>query len=382
MSSTSEGLEWEDSPGRGWVEQFVQVLPEGVLIVDQTGTYITCNAAAADILGVSLLGQTESHEIAALVGDVRYPDGSSCPADEQPLRRSLLRGETVRGEQILLRRRDGHEIVLVVTSAPLRDENGAVVGAGALLHDVSGIRALAHEKDAFLRTVSHDLKNRLNAATGWVQVLQRRLGRLQEPEQAHFAPGLAALDANLQRLGSMVDELVDLTRLQLGRPLPLRRTAVDLVALAHEIAAEQQQQTDRHVIRVETAEPTVVGEWDRARIERVLANLVTNAIQYSPAGGDVVVSVAVERALAQSWAVVRVRDQGLGVPAGDLPRLFQQFYRGRNVADRIEGTGLGLAGARQIVEQHGGSIAAESAEGAGSTFVVRLPLSAVPPATA
>jgi signal transduction histidine kinase len=105
-------------------------------------------------------------------------------------------------------------------------------------------------------------------------------------------------------------------------------------------------------------------------VERVVANLVSNAIKYSPGGGDVRVELAAEA----GWAVLRVQDQGVGIPAADLPRVFEQFHRAANVAGRIGGTGLGLAGARHIVEQHGGSIALESQEGVGTTVTVRLPL--------
>jgi signal transduction histidine kinase len=109
------------------------------------------------------------------------------------------------------------------------------------------------------------------------------------------------------------------------------------------------------------------------RLERVLENLLSNAIKYSPEGGSITVAIADEE-IGGPWAVLTVRDQGLGIPAADLPRVFERFQRARNVEGRIGGTGIGLASARQIVEQHGGTIAAESAEGTGSTFTVRLPL--------
>jgi signal transduction histidine kinase len=113
----------------------------------------------------------------------------------------------------------------------------------------------------------------------------------------------------------------------------------------------------------------VIGDWDGPRLRRVLDNLLSNAIKYSPAGGEVVVTLAADG----DSAVLRVRDQGLGIPAEDLPHIFERFRRARNAAE-IVGTGLGLSGARQLVEQHGGTIQVESQEGAGSTFTVRLPL--------
>jgi signal transduction histidine kinase len=115
------------------------------------------------------------------------------------------------------------------------------------------------------------------------------------------------------------------------------------------------------------------------RLDRVLDNLLSNAIKFSPNGGGITVAVAHEDVVGGPWAVVAVRDQGLGIPAADLPRVFERFRRARNVEGRIGGTGIGLASVRQIVEQHGGAITVESVEGAGSTFTVRLPLALTAP---
>jgi signal transduction histidine kinase len=105
----------------------------------------------------------------------------------------------------------------------------------------------------------------------------------------------------------------------------------------------------------------------------VLANLFSNAIKYSPEGGTITVTLGHEVDHIGTWAVVRVRDHGVGIPAQDLALVFQRFHRGSNVTGRISGTGLGLAGARQIVELHGGTISVESEPGSGSTFTLRLP---------
>jgi signal transduction histidine kinase len=115
--------------------------------------------------------------------------------------------------------------------------------------------------------------------------------------------------------------------------------------------------------------------WDGPRLERVLGNLLSNAVKYSPGGGAIRVGIATEQADGVAWAVLSVQDHGVGIPTGDLPRLFVAFLRSANVVGRIAGTGLGLAAVYQIVTQHGGTVSAESQEGRGSTFTVRLPLS-------
>jgi len=118
----------------------------------------------------------------------------------------------------------------------------------------------------------------------------------------------------------------------------------------------------------------VVGCWDAERLERLFGNLLSNAIKYSPAGGDVVLEVTAHGTKADRWAIVRVRDHGMGIPAADLPYIFEPFRRATNVGARIVGSGIGLTSARYLAEQHGGTITAESQEGIGSTFTVRLPL--------
>jgi signal transduction histidine kinase len=113
-------------------------------------------------------------------------------------------------------------------------------------------------------------------------------------------------------------------------------------------------------------------------MERVIRNMLDNAIKYSPAGGDIVVRADAEECGDGTWAVLAIQDRGIGIPAADLPFVFDRFHRGGNVAGRIAGSGIGLTGARQIVEQHGGAIAVESREGEGSTFTLRLPLAPSP----
>jgi signal transduction histidine kinase len=177
---------------------------------------------------------------------------------------------------------------------------------------------------------------------------------------------------------SMIDELVDTARLHSGQRLDLQRRPMDLVALARHVAEEYRQTAERHRFRFEGGAEELIGVWDHARLERVLHNLVGNAVKYSPQGGEIVVAAQREHdADGRELATVTVRDQGLGIPAADLPRIFDRFHRASNVTGRIRGTGLGLSSARHVVEQHGGTIHAASTEGEGSTFIVRLPLNPV-----
>jgi signal transduction histidine kinase len=189
---------------------------------------------------------------------------------------------------------------------------------------------------------------------------------------------LEQIERSAARMAQQLDELVDAARLEAGRPLELRRELTDLMALARQVIAEHQQQTDRHDLALVAVMPTLAGVWDGVRLGRVLDNLLGNAVKYSPLGGPIQLCVGTEGDGAEQVALVRVIDRGEGIPEQDLPFIFERFRRGANVEGRIPGTGIGLAGVRRIVEQHGGSIMVESAIGQGTTVTVRLPLNQQP----
>jgi signal transduction histidine kinase len=246
----------------------------------------------------------------------------------------------------------------------------------ALAIDNARLYRLAREavqlRDRFLASVSHDLRSPLAAISGQSQLL-RRIARGEHIKLgSRLGDGLSRIEATVGRMTRMIDELLDVARLELGRPLELECGRVDLVALVRFRIAEHQQYTDRHFIQ-QAGEPSLVGEWDAARLERVLDNLLSNAIKYSPDGGLIRVAVVRDEDEEGAWAILSVRDEGVGIPADDLSRIFEQFHRAQNVG-RIGGTGVGLAITRQIVTQHGGSVTVDSREDNGSTFTVRLPV--------
>lgn len=231
------------------------------------------------------------------------------------------------------------------------------------------IEAALRTRDEFLSAAAHELKTPLASIKGLAQLLRRRAPGV---EDTGTSDKLARIDAAATRMAHTVDELLDLTRLRLDRTLDLERSKVDLVALAREAVTDHQAAADRHVFRLELRVPEAVGRWDRARLERVVGNLLTNAVKFSPKGGEVRVTVDA----SDGAAVLMVQDQGMGIPREDLATIFERFRRGGNVIGRIPGTGIGLALVRQVVEQHGGSVGVESRPDAGSVFTVRLPFDA------
>lgn len=270
-----------------------------------------------------------------------------------------------------LTEQQGLEFVLDITEQKSAAEERARLFAAEQAARAEA-EAAVRARDEFVAVISHDLQNPLTALRGHVQMLRRTTAQGKRPTAQQLAASLEAIDASAMRLSAQIDELQDATRLQAGQPLDLQPSPADLVALAREIIQRYQQISEAHQLRFEAAVPTLIGTWDIKRLERVLANLLSNAIKYSPAGGTVTVTVSWDG----DWAVLMVADDGIGIPAKDTPRLFERYWRASNVPPGITGSGLGLAGAKDIVTQHGGHIAARSEEGQGTTFIVRLPAAA------
>jgi signal transduction histidine kinase len=230
-------------------------------------------------------------------------------------------------------------------------------------------------RDVFLRTLAHDLKAPLTTLSWHVQLLIRKAR--ESPEMAVLDEWLQAIATGASEAVAAIDELHDLTRLDAGEQLPLHREPIDLTLFVDQVVAARDAR-DRFRVEVHTAGLIVDG--DRSRLARVLGNLLDNAIKYSRAGAEVAVSIDRETELDTDWALVRVRDTGFGIPAQDLPEVFERYKRGSN-AGHIPGEGLGLASVRQLVQLHGGRVAVQSAEGVGTTVTVWLPLERAEPFT-
>ncbi len=226
--------------------------------------------------------------------------------------------------------------------------------------------AAIRARDRLASLVSHDLKTPLNNLTLAVSLLTVGDG-------ASAAQIVPKMSRQIRTMSLMVEELLDLAQLQAGKAIDLQLQAVDLVLLVTSLVEEHQLVSKRHRIQLETASASIVGTWDRRRLERVVNNFLSNAIKYSPKGGLVRVELSLEE---PAHACLRVTDSGIGIAPHEQANIFRWYSRAENARNSpIHGHGIGLAGAHDIVVQHGGSISIESAEGQGSTFTVRLPLS-------
>lgn len=233
--------------------------------------------------------------------------------------------------------------------------------------------ALNARNDLF-SSVSHDLKNPLSTIKGFAQLLRRRISQLNVSGTERLLDGLNKIDEASERMNKQISELVDTARLQADQALDFDMHEVELVQFLQHLTQEYQQTTNRHQLQFQTELTELVGIYDPIRIERVFANLLRNAIKYSPNGGTIQIELGRVQDKQQTWAQIKVSDQGIGIPVEDLPHIFERFRRAGNAAGHIQGTGIGLSSARQIVEQHHGTIDVDSIEGLGSCFIVRLPL--------
>lgn len=309
----------------------------------------------------------------------QLPEGSYLPilvltADVTPdaLRRALSAG----AKDFLTKPFDQTELLLRVKN--LLETRFLHIG---LQHQVQSLEQLNAQaqgavrlRDESLSEISHDLGQPLAGLRLTTELLKQEIDEGSELEHGRLRQNLERIDSAAGQLSAMISELSDLARLQMGRALVLQRRQTDLVALAREVADELKRRSRGHRIRIEAPRGGVVGEWDDVRLRRVLSNLLDNAIKYSPNGGEIVISVDPVSCDGARQSTVAVVDQGIGIPAVDLPRVFDRFYRARNVEPHMQGSGIGLAGVKQIVEQHGGTLRIDSEEGRGTTVTVSLPL--------
>lgn len=222
-------------------------------------------------------------------------------------------------------------------------------------------------RDELFALATHDLKGPIQIIALNAQVLRRQFpeGTLKPTQESRLDHIVRAA----YRMGELIDHFLEATR---GQEQPLRRERLDLRALVGtKVHALEASAKHRFILHEEGEDLT--GHWDARALERVLENLLGNAVKYSAPGTTVTVMLAEERGSPSNGVRLEVSDEGIGIPAEDLPHVFERFRRGRNVSRDVSGSGVGLASARRMVELHGGTIQVESQEGRGTTFTVRLP---------
>ncbi len=332
------------------LEAVMEGLADGVVLTDENGLVLRMNRSAQALLGTderSAQGRpfvqvARDHEMAQVLG-------------------SALRGKKNPSLTVVY----GMDRLAILVSA--RTVEGAHERLGlVVLRDVSELRRLETVRREFVANVSHELRTPLTSIRALVETLGA--GVVEEEEMARYFLGRIVGEVN--RLNALVEDLLDFARLEAGRS-PLQLETVDLGEVVRAGADRLRTQIDRvelsFVVNVEDDLPQI--EIDARRMEQVLLNLVHNAIKFTPAGGEIVISVWRKK----GEIAVEVRDTGIGIAPEELDRLFERFYKS-DKARHSKGTGLGLAIAKNIVQLHGGEITVSSAPGEGSAFTFTLPI--------
>lgn len=333
-------------------------VPDAMLVADNEGRLLEANIAACHMLGFGL------DELLSLrLADI-FPDPDITLRQSAELAaRGEWRAETG------IRRRDRVKIPVESWWQRL-DLPAGPVDIG-VLRDISERLATDQVREEVLAAIAHDLRNPLSSIRLQAQMLQRLVRRGEQLEPTRLDESLTAINTMTTRVTFLLEDIVDVARTRDGEGIPLSPEPTDLVSLAQRCATEAATASARAVTVAAPQDP-LLGVWDPHAIERVVLNLVNNALKYSPGGGTVTVRVA-PAGDNTDWALLEVADEGIGIPATDLPRIFERYRRARNVG-QIGGTGLGLTGAKQMVERHGGTISLMSEEGRGTTVTVLLPL--------
>lgn len=356
---------YEDILTERWrLDALLESSGEGVLVLNPELRIERMNAAAAQLTGWTK-EQAAGRAHDEVLAWVRVEHGTA-------LGEALAQGWPERGERVLyvegeLRRRNGSRLMAGVTYAPLKMRSGRLVNIIANLRDVSAYREAEVLKDTFISIVSHELKTPVAIIKGYAETLSRPDVQRDAALVQEMVGGILEESDRLTRL---VDDLLDASRLR-ASGLPLDEVQdVDLAALAEQVRARFQAQTQRHTIEVAFPPdfPKVRGA--PVRLEQVLDNLVSNALKYSPNGGTIRLCGEYDG----RGVLLSVSDEGIGIPPEEQERIFERFYRVAGPQTRAAaGTGLGLYLTRAIVNAHGGRIWVESRPGQGATFYVYLP---------
>jgi two-component system, OmpR family, phosphate regulon sensor histidine kinase PhoR len=343
----------------------VRQMPAGVIIAEApSGRFIYANDKVGK-LGHRFIGEVDG-ENDEITWQGYHSNGEPYGAGDWPLARSISTGEVITGEEINYRRGDGSWGVISSSSAPVFDSTGEIVAGVAVFSDITRQRRLEQLRDDFLATAAHELKTPVAVVKGYTQLLQRKVNWAAESKEAQI---LRMIDYQADRIDRLVQELLEASRLKTSW-LDLRRESLNLTEVVSLAVISIAPTTEKHRLILSAAEPAMV-EADRSAIERVLSHLLSNAIRYSPQGGDIEAAVT----LKDARVVVSVKDGGIGIARRKQRRIFERFYRAHaGTAHDYSGLGIGLYVSREIIKEHGGEMWFESEEGKGSTFYFSLPL--------
>jgi PAS domain S-box-containing protein len=350
---------------RVWLRSIIDQMPEGVMLLNESGGVEAMNRA--------LLALSSAEEGAVdpwgnpAVLDMRTPDGRPISFDDYLVVRALTRGEVSTDEEHIVRLRDGRFVPVLVSAAPVRDQDGRVTGAVAVIRDITARKELERLREEWASIVAHDLRQPVGAISLTAESLARmHAGEVPEKERK----AVERIRSASGRLNRMIEDLLDASRIEAKR-LSLERRVLELSSLVDAVVEGHRGATVGFSIRVEV-EPEQRVFVDPDRIHQVLGNLITNATKYGRPGTEIRIG-----SLDQGdFVELVVTNHGPGIPAEELPLLFNRFGRTSSArADRTPGLGLGLYISKGLVEAHGGRMWVDSLPGEATSFHFTVPRS-------
>ncbi|WP_437507949.1 PAS domain-containing protein [Sorangium sp. So ce1099] len=342
---------------RTWLNAVIERTPVGIVLLDPDGQQITWNHRAQELARTAPPHDMKGASYLCL------PDGQPLTADDCPAMRAL-RGEVTTARELSLRRADGGDVAVLMSAGPIVDAGGKLLGAVLAFEDITRLKELERLKEEWTSVVAHDLKQPVTTIVGYAAQLERR------PHVADAVKARAGhILASARRLGRMVSDLTDISRIE-SRRLAIERAPVDLPALVQAVVERMASDTEGNAVDVEIRGeiPTVLA--DAGRVEQVLSNLLSNAAKY----GEPATPITTRLDRRADAVEISIRNRGRGIPPEDLPFLFERFFRGKAREERVLGLGLGLYIAKGLIEAHGGSIWVESSGDGHTTFYFTLPL--------
>lgn len=339
------------------VEAILAGVGDGVFVTDLDTNILTLNAAFEKMSGYS------STEMVGHPINILYPPEND-PNQLADMRANLQNGMVWSGE-LIMQRKDGSRFDIQLTMAPVRDQSRKIVSYVGSQRDITRQRDLDRLKDHFISDVSHELRTPATNLGLYLELLERAT-----PEKR--AEYQSILMGQSRLLMNLIDDILDLSRLTIGKARKIEMEAVDLNLLAEQVITAHKPLAEVSELQLIFEPcpdlPPVRGEQNQ--LARLITNLVSNAIRYTLNG-----QVRVRTYLKDGQACLEVQDTGIGIEPEDQPHLFERFYRGRQVRQsKIHGTGLGLAIVKEIADLHGGCLSIQSQVGVGSTFQTWLPL--------
>jgi len=348
------------------VDAIIRNMGEGVVVVDHEGKIQLMNPAAEKLLGMSLR-DARGIVLASVLKAEHLLALAKGPLKDQPDHVT---------KEIEVKSIDDHtRKILQASTAIIENQAGKTVGMVSVLSDITRQKEIEEMKSAFVAHVSHELRTPLFA-------IEQSLALLLEKEKAHLSANeeqfLAIAHRNIIRLSRLVDDLLDVAKLEAGQ-MRLRKTCFSIGDLVRHTVETVRGWAGTNALTIEERYPQsdLEVEADPDRITQVVTNLLSNALKFTPPGGKILVELDTDYrdpANSRPWVAVSVEDTGIGIAKEDQERIFEKFEQVSLVAPKgVSSTGLGLTIAKEIVELHGGKIWVESDPGKGSRFTFIIP---------